>query len=80
MQTAIETVISKYLLELRTAWKNYATGTATVVRISQIETRLLALTGILDVSDTAINGTAGNLTISGNGIPKMGTVTHNANS
>lgn len=80
MQSAVEAEIAKYLLELRTAWKNYTTGTATVVRISQIEIRLLSLTGVLDVSETTINGSAGNLMISGNDIPKMGTVTHNANS
>ena len=76
MQSTIESTIAKYLLELRTAWKNYPTGTGTVVRISQIETRLLGLTGILDIGETKINGVAGNLTIAGNDIPVLGVVTN----
>lgn len=75
MQTAIDEAVSDYLLELRTDWKNYPSGTDTIVRISQIETRLLALNGIVDVGNTKINGTAANLTVSGNDIPVMGTVT-----
>lgn len=79
MQTVVEGVISNYLLELRQAWKNYPTNTSTIVRVAQIETRLLATTGILDVEQTKINGNASNLTITGNGVPVMGVVTH-ANS
>lgn len=80
MQTTVENTIAAYLLELRTSWKNYQTGVSTVVRVSQIESRLLALTGVVDVGSTKINGVAANLTISGNDVPVMGTVTHNADS
>lgn len=76
MQTAVEQVIGNYLLELRTGWKNYSTGTATIVRISQIETRLLAMKGVLDVGETTINGNAENLTVTGNKVPVLGAVTH----
>jgi len=76
MQTVVEETVSAYLLELRTAWKNYLTGIPTVVRVSQIESRLLALTGVVDVGQTTINGVSGNLTILGNDVPIMGAVTH----
>ena len=76
MGTIVRQTIEAYLLELRTAWKNYKSGVSTVVRISQIETRLLALTGVLDIGTTKINDVAGNLTIAGNDIPVLGVITH----
>jgi len=76
MMTAITEVIEAYLLELRTAWGNYASGTNTIVRISQIETRILALSGILDISNTKINGVAANYSVTNNKIPVLGVITH----
>jgi len=58
LQSAINAVISDYLLELRKSW---ADNPYLVVRISQIETRLLGIRGIVDISDTKINGIADNL-------------------
>ncbi len=76
LQNSVTEVISNYLLELRQLWKNYNAGTATIVRLSQIETRLLNITGILDIDTLTINGSAANLTVAGNNIPVMGVVTH----
>lgn len=50
-------IIDDYLLELRKEWED---STSLTVRISQIESRLLDLDGILDVDDTKINGNAEN--------------------
>lgn len=75
LQGAIAENISAYLLELRKNWGNVEN---VIVRISQIETRLLSVPGIVDVSGTKINETAGNLTITGNGIPVIGAVTNGA--
>lgn len=76
MATAIEGVIQDYLLELRTAWKNYSSGTNTTVRISQIENKILALTGVIDVSGTKINTVASNYVVTDNKIPVLGVITH----
>ena len=79
LQTAIEENISAYLLELRQGWgKTENINNPTIVRVSQIETRLLTIPGIIDVSGTKINGTAGNLTVTGNAIPVLGAVTNGA--
>ncbi|MEG1789011.1 MAG: baseplate J/gp47 family protein, partial [Kiritimatiellia bacterium] len=59
LQTAINEVMTAYLLELRQAWANAAN---VIIRVAQIETRLLTITGIVDVANTVINGTAANLT------------------
>lgn len=63
--------ISAYLLELRKEWANQ---TNLVVRIAQIETRILAIKGIIDISGTKINGAASNLTLTKYQIPVMGGV------
>jgi uncharacterized phage protein gp47/JayE len=60
LQTSIDTAISDYLLELRKSW---ADTDHLVVRTSHIETRLLAISGIVDIDNTKINGSTNNLTL-----------------
>ena len=69
----VQDAVDKYFLELAKDWDN---ETAIVVRISQIETRLLDLVGILDISDTKLNGVAQNLQLGGDNIPVRGTITN----
>lgn len=78
-QSYIYAAIEAYLLELRTVWEetiNYSANTDTglIVRISQIETRLLDLTGILDIGNTVINGVANNLVLSIHQVPILGVI------
>lgn len=68
-KTAIEEAINAYLLEIRKVW---ADETASVVRISQIETRILNLTGAVDINNTKINGAASNLVLGEYEIPVLG--------
>lgn len=53
----MEAAIDGYLKELNSKWED---NDQIVVRISQIESRLLDIQGILDVADTMINGNSGN--------------------
>lgn len=76
MGETIRQTIEAYLLELRQNWKNSKSGVSTIVRISQIETRLLNLSGVLDIGQTTINGVDKNLIIGGNDLPVLGAVTH----
>ena len=69
----VESAIDQYFTELSKEW---AATDALIVRISQIETRLLSLTGIIDVQSTILNGAAQNLTLGPDNIPKRGTVTN----
>lgn len=71
LKTQIETVISDYLLELRKEWADYTNLT---VRISQIEARIMGITGVVDVTGTTINGSASNLVIDQYSIPVFGGV------
>lgn len=66
-----ESTIDNYFLELNQKW---AQTEAVVVRISQIETRLLDLDGVLDVSHTKLNGIEENLVLPENCIAKRGEV------
>ena len=60
-----------YLLELRKSWADSA---YLVVRISQIETRILNTPGVIDIQNTAINGTDSNLNLGMYEIPVFGGV------
>lgn len=73
LKTTITDVISAYLKEVRTDWANYSQS---IVRISQIETRLLSITGVVDIANTKINGVASNLTLGTYEIPVIGGVTN----
>lgn len=75
MQQAVAAAIGAYFTELRKSWANQD---AIVVRISQIESRILALDGVVDVTATKLNGAAANLTLDAHAVPALGTVTNDA--
>lgn len=70
-KAAIEEAVNAYFLELR---KNWSESTQTIVRVSQIENRILGVDGVIDVSGTKLNGMASNLTLTEFDIPKLGGV------
>lgn len=69
----IEQAIDDYFRELNAAW---ARESNLLVRISQIEYRLLALAGIVDIAGTALNGGTANLLLDKNAIAVRGTFTN----
>lgn len=71
LQGLLEEAVSDYLLELRKEW---ADTFYLVVRISQIDTRLLNVQGVLDVQNTSINGVMSNLSLEKYEIPVPGGV------
>jgi uncharacterized phage protein gp47/JayE len=74
--TSIQNAISAYLLELRRGWEANEQNDI-IVRIAQIEARILTVEGVLDVKDTTINGMDENLSVGCTKIPVMGGVTVN---
>lgn len=66
-----EETVDAYFRELAGSW---ADSDNLIVRISQIETRLLELAGILDIADTTLNGDARNLVLDADVIPVRGAV------
>lgn len=74
IQSEIENVIKEYLLTLRKEWAGQG---QLVVRTSQIDSRMLTIASIEDVSSTKLNGSADNITFGEEEVPNVGTVTIN---
>lgn len=73
LKSKVINTLEEYFLELREGWEN---GNL-VVRISQVENRILNLDGVLDVADTALNGVADNLVVEREKLPILGEVVNN---
>lgn len=73
VETEVGEIISNYLLELRKTW---AEENTLIVRISQIESRILNVDGVVDISNTKINGKTENLTLDKYEVPIFGGVTN----
>lgn len=71
LKTTITDAINDYLLELRKAW---AENSFTVIRTSRIESRILDIKGVADITGTMINGEANNFTLAAHQIPVIGGV------
>lgn len=70
-KTAIEEAVKGYLLEIRKEWVNQSVS---VVRIAQIESRIMTLKGVLDIANTKINDSESNLMLTKYQIPVFGGV------
>lgn len=68
----IEKTIEDYFEELASKWDE---SEQLVARIAYIETRILQVTGVLDVQQTKLNGSLNNLILNADNIPKLGAVT-----
>lgn len=69
LQTKIDEAVGEYLEQLRKSW---ADTDNIVVRISQIETRILSIKGIIDIDKTKINQSSDNLTLDKYEVPILG--------
>lgn len=75
VQGEVEDVINKYFLKLRNNWES---SDNTIVRISQIESKILEIEGIVDIFNTTINGKEQNLTLGEEVVPLFKAVFLNA--
>lgn len=66
--------IDQYFKELGQAWDEQEN---LIIRISQLESRIISCDGILDISGTTLNGSASNLSLAVDEIPVRGTVNGN---
>ena len=60
VEPLVNEVIDEYLAELRKTWKD---NKPIVIRVSNIESRILNIEGIQDISGTTLNGLAENITL-----------------
>ena len=66
--------IDQYFKELVQVWDE---NENLIVRISQLESKILACEGVLDIQDTTLNGSGSNLSLAVDEIPVRGTVNGN---
>lgn len=66
VQTSVNNAVDEYFEYLSNQWDSEE---SLVVRISQIETRLLAISGVIDVTGVTINAVASNLALESDEIP-----------
>lgn len=71
LKSKIEDSIKDYLLEIR---KDWSTTLESLVRIRQIELKILTIEGIIDITNTRINNSTNNITLSQYQIPMFGGV------
>ena len=69
LQNFIDEAISTYFEELRRGWGD---APYLIVRVSQIETRILAIKGVVDIQDTRLNDAAENLNLNKFQVPLYG--------
>ena len=75
LEQELTQVIQGYFTQLIGGWDS---GAYLTLRISQLETRLLDIAGVVDIEGTAFNGVAANLVLGGNEICLLGGVTNGA--
>ena len=66
-------MLDDYLLELKKEWED---NSQTIIRIVQLEARMIEIGGIVDVQNTTINGVTNNYIIDSDSIPIRGEITH----
>lgn len=68
----IEDSLTDYFHSLKEDWKD----NDIIVRLAQIETRILNVDGVIDISNTTINNSFENITLDTEVIPKLGEITN----
>lgn len=71
VSTYVSDAIDSYFMSLNSEWDN---NKNIIVRLSQIEMRILNVTGIIDVAEITLNGSTSNLTIDKDSIVIRGNV------
>lgn len=71
VSAAVNAAADNYFLSLSKEWTN---AENLIIRISQLEAKILDVVGILDISGTQLNGAASNITLINNQIPIRGTI------
>ena len=72
LQQVVRETLEEYFLELRKGWE----AGNIVIRISQIENRILNIAGVLDVTNTQLNGISNNLSVAQEKLPVLGGVSN----
>lgn len=69
IESSILEVLDGYLLDLRKEW---GSSDSCIVRIAQIESKIMGVAGVLDISSTTVNGSGDNLVLGEYQVPILG--------
>lgn len=72
IKSYIEKAVEEYLLELRKSWENSREGL--IVRRSYVEAAILEVHGVIDITDTYLNGREANVHLGVDEIPVRGEI------
>ena len=70
VKTNVENAIDTYFLELKQAWED----TDCIVRVTRVEQAILSAPGVVDITNTKINGDDANINLSKEEIPVRGDI------
>ena len=78
IELQVQQMVDQYFSELGEEFARSNTYTednsGLIIRISQLETRLLQISGVIDVQNTAINGNTSNFSLNNDSIPVRGAI------
>lgn len=72
---SIKAAITRYLKGIAEAWADGDENTTPIVYTSRLESAVLDVEGVLDISETTLNDSTGNLQLKSDEIPAIGEVT-----
>ncbi len=75
LKDAVTAKISEYLKSLAAAWAAGDPSTKTTVYIAKLQAAILDVPGVVDITETTLNGIAANLVLDWDQIPVVGEVT-----
>lgn len=73
--TAITAAIEAYMLSLRKSWADTGEEGYLIARLSGVESAILGVEGVTDLTNLTLNGSAANVNLTKTQIPVLGTVT-----
>lgn len=80
VEKQIQNIVDSYFKELTETWASSTTkqedDTGLVVRIAQLETRILGIEGVIDIEGTKLNNQLSNVQLDKESIPKRGVITN----
>lgn len=75
LREAVTAKISEYLKSIASEWSSGDASTKQTVYIAKLQAAVLDVAGVVDITETTLNGTAANLILDWNQIPVVGEVT-----
>lgn len=72
---AVKEKIAEYLKSIAMEWKNGNETTKSTIYVSKLQAAVLDVEGVVDISETTLNGSGANLVLNWNQIPVVGEVT-----